>query len=98
MILRAGHRIEFSHVSRATSRTFVFIFACKNKKFFLAIFRDGPSRKFFDIFQNIEQFLSYIKLLLIMLVNEAKSSELEALKQRIIDLEAENTKIKAEKA
>ena len=36
------------------------------------------------------------ELLLIMSVNETNSSELEALRQRIIDLEAENTKIKGE--
>jgi len=59
----------------------------------LAIFRDGPSRKFFDIFQNIEQFLSHIKLLLIMSVNEANPSELELLRQRIRELEAENAEI-----
>jgi hypothetical protein len=33
-----------------------------------------------------------------MSVSEANPSELEVLRQRIIDLEAENTKIKAEKA
>ena len=38
------------------------------------------------------------KLLLIMSVNEANPSELEVLRQRIIDLEVENTKIKVEKA
>ncbi|CAG8832013.1 25548_t:CDS:2, partial [Gigaspora margarita] len=52
------------------------------------------SRKFFDIFQNIEQFLSHIKLLLlIMSVNEANISELELLRQRIRELEAENAEI-----
>ena len=33
-----------------------------------------------------------------MSVNEDNPSELEVLRQRIIDLEVENTKIKAEKA
>ena len=33
-----------------------------------------------------------------MSVNEANPSKLEVLRQRIIDLEAENSKIKAEKA
>src|ERR1044072_3793922 len=66
-------------------------------KNFLGIFRDGLSWKFFGNFQNIEQFLSYIKLL-IMSVNEANPSELEILRQHIIDLEAENSNIKAKKA
>jgi hypothetical protein len=52
------------------------------------------SQKFFDIFQNIEQFLSHIKLLLlIMSVNEVNISELELLRQRIRELEAENAEI-----
>ncbi|RGB33331.1 hypothetical protein C1646_190172 [Rhizophagus diaphanus] len=52
------------------------------------------SWKFFDIFQNIEQFLSHIKLLLlIMSVNEANISELELLRQCIKELEAENAEI-----
>src|SRR4051794_17368033 len=46
-------------------------------------------------FQNIEQFLSYIKLLLIMSVNEANPFELELLRQRISELETENAELKA---
>src|ERR1051325_287398 len=50
-------------------------------------------KKFLAFFQNIEQFLSYIKLLLIMSVNEA-NPELELLKQRITELEAENAELR----
>ncbi|CAG8742337.1 19180_t:CDS:2 [Cetraspora pellucida] len=57
----------------------------------------GPSWKFFGNFQNIEQFLLYIKILLLMLVNKVNSSELEVLRPCITVLEAENTKIKVKK-
>ena len=61
----------------------------------LYLFFAYVNKKFF---QNIEQFLSYIKLLFIMSVNEANTSELEALRQRATELEAKNDKLEAENA
>ena len=82
----------YRHLKRETTNKFVImmmptyimvVYFSKSlliKNFSWHFFQDSPSRKFFGNFQNIEQFLPYIKLLLIMSVNEANTSELKLLR------------------